>query len=108
MYNMGMSREEIGKIIKSYREKEKMSQTVLGAKLGRSHVAVSNLEKGKTSISFEDICALGDVFGDSFLSDLGLYVSKDNTSRKQKLELGLSILIVLALGLSCVLLYNLL
>lgn len=48
-------REEIGQRIKDLRTKQNISQEALGKFLGKSHAAISDIERGKTELSVSDL-----------------------------------------------------
>lgn len=57
------TREEIGQKIKSARMKANISQGDLGKVLGKSHAAVSDIERGKTELSVSDLQKIASTLG---------------------------------------------
>ncbi len=56
------TREEIGAKIRELRQKNGKSQGELGAFLNRSHVAISDIERGVTNLSVSDLSAIAAFF----------------------------------------------
>ena len=54
---------ELGKIVRAYRKRLKMSQKELAALSGISERTLRDLEKGRLSISLEKAVAVADVLG---------------------------------------------
>ncbi|WP_237188386.1 helix-turn-helix transcriptional regulator [Rothia nasimurium] len=54
---------ELGKIVRAYRKRLKMSQEELAALSGISERTLRDLEKGRLSISLEKAVAVADVLG---------------------------------------------
>lgn len=54
---------ELGKIVRAYRKKLKMSQEELAALSGISERTLRDLEKGRLSVSLEKAVAVADVLG---------------------------------------------
>ena len=66
---------KIGKHIKKYRAKSKMSQLALAAEIGVEQSNVCLWEKGKTSPTIENLIKIAEVFGLSlwaFLKEIGI------------------------------------
>lgn len=58
-----ISSTDLGNIIKDLRLKAGISQGELGRSLGKSHAAVSDIERGKTELSVTDLQKIAAVFG---------------------------------------------
>lgn len=54
---------ELGKVVRTYRKKLKMSQEELAALSGISERTLRDLEKGRLSVSLEKAVAVADVLG---------------------------------------------
>ncbi|WP_237187414.1 helix-turn-helix transcriptional regulator [Rothia nasimurium] len=54
---------ELGKVVRAYRKKLKMSQEELAALSGISERTLRDLEKGRLSVSLEKAVAVTDVLG---------------------------------------------
>ncbi|MFC6353082.1 MULTISPECIES: helix-turn-helix transcriptional regulator [Rothia] len=54
---------ELGKVVRAYRKKLKMSQEELAALSGISERTLRDLEKGRLSVSLEKAVAVADVLG---------------------------------------------
>lgn len=58
-----LTRGEIGQRVRAAREEQRLSQTVLGGLFGRTHAAISDIERGKTNIGLADLSRLADLLG---------------------------------------------
>lgn len=59
---MNITKEDLGLKIKDLRLKKGVSQEELGEALSRSHAAISDIERGKTDMSVQDLSAVSDFF----------------------------------------------
>lgn len=57
-----LSREELGNRIRDLRALNNKSQEELGTALGKSHAAVSDIERGKTELSVTDLTKIAQFF----------------------------------------------
>lgn len=57
-----LTKEELGDRIRYFRNKKSLSQAEVGKALGKSHVAVSDIELGKTELSVKDLTVLANLF----------------------------------------------
>ena len=57
-----LTKEQIGRKIKDLRFKNNKSQKELGKHLGKSHAAVSDIERGRTELSAIDLAKIADFF----------------------------------------------
>ena len=58
-----LTRGEIGRRVRAAREEQRLSQTALGGLFGRTHAAISDIERGKTNIGLADLARLADLLG---------------------------------------------
>ena len=58
-----ITEEELGARIRQFRTSKGISQAEVGKALGKSHVAVSDMETGKTEISVRDLSMLANKYG---------------------------------------------
>ena len=57
-----LSKEDLGRKIRELRSKNNKSQEELGVFLHKSHAAVSDIERGKTELSFSDLNKIAEFF----------------------------------------------
>lgn len=56
-----LTQEQIGRRVRAAREELRLSQTVLGERFGRTHAAISDIERGKTKVGLADLARLADL-----------------------------------------------
>ncbi|GAC1401742.1 MAG: hypothetical protein NVSMB65_19130 [Chloroflexota bacterium] len=49
--------------MRAAREEARLSQTALGERFGRTHAAISDIERGKTNVGVADLARLADLLG---------------------------------------------
>lgn len=59
---MNIAKDLISQKIKELRTLKGVSQEELGKALGRSHAAISDIERGKTNLSVQDLSAISNFF----------------------------------------------
>ena len=92
-YMAQLSKEELGNRIRDLRVINNKSQEDLGGALGKSHAAVSDIERGKTELSVTDLTKIAQFFD----VPVEMLISTDSTSPSYSLvfshsraEIGLS------------------
>lgn len=58
-----ITKTELADRIRYFRNSKNFSQAEVGKALGKSHVAVSDIELGKTEVSVKDLSILANLFG---------------------------------------------
>jgi transcriptional regulator with XRE-family HTH domain len=56
-----LTQEQIGRRVRAAREELRLSQTALGERFGRTHAAISDIERGKTKVGLADLARLAGI-----------------------------------------------
>jgi transcriptional regulator with XRE-family HTH domain len=56
-----LTQEEIGRRVRAAREERRLSQSALGERFGRTHAAISDIERGKTKVGLADLARLAEI-----------------------------------------------
>lgn len=87
-----ITKEDLGRRIRDLRARNKKSQEELGEFLGKSHAAISDIERGKTSLTVADLSKIAQFFNvdlETILSNPNVQANLPQFSH-HRAELGLS------------------